>query len=213
MTTPVLNQKYSDASPTDVVPVPVLGFGSGDRRSVQVNGSRAGVPDLGPSGDYPRSVPIPTVGPAEIDARTPPEGGDLRRYWVGAALTATIATMVGGLGMLVSQGIFHETLVWPDGSGATFAVHVGAYALVAAVLSLLTSGLYAAIMHLAPRPTLYFGWIGALGVLFAVALPFTAPLSLVSQALFAGLNGLVGIAVVVLVPMAAARTLPTDFRR
>ncbi len=127
---------------------------------------------------------------------------DQRRYWVGAVLTAAVAVLVAVLGMLIAKGVFHQSIIMRDGDGS-FAVHVGAYALFTALISVLTSVLFLGICQFAPRPGLYFAWIGALGVLFTAVLPFTMSLALVSQIIFAVINVLVGVAIVTLVPVSA----------
>ncbi len=122
---------------------------------------------------------------------------DQRRFWVGSVLTAAVSTLVGVLGLIITTDVFHRALMMTDGSGLV-VVHTGAYALFTALLTLVAAGVLVGIAGFAPRPGLYFGWIGALGVLFAAVLPFTMPLALTSQVIFAAINALVGLSIVIL---------------
>jgi hypothetical protein len=147
---------------------------------------------------------MPAADDLDTGARRNGMGFDQTRYWVGSALTALVAALVGIVCLTVVNGVLHRRILDVDAS-SSYGVHVGAYGLIAALLALGMSMLFVAIAHFAPRPSLYFGWLGGLGVLLAVVLPFTMTLPLVSQAIFAGINALVGAVIVILVPLAVVR--------
>ena len=155
---------------------------------------------------YDHSMHHQPVNPMPAESAGPRVRVDYGRYWVGAALTAAVATLVGILAIVIVKDVFHRSITVIDQQGA-FAVHVGTYALLTAVISIVTSALFLGIVHFAPRPGLYFAWIGALAVLFTVVIPFTMPLSLASQATFAGINLLVGVAIITLVPVSAKSSI------
>lgn len=128
---------------------------------------------------------------------------DARRYWVGSALTAVVAAMIGLIGMIVGKDILTRAVPTHDLAGLG-AVGIGAYTASVAVIAVVAAVLFAVIARLAPQPGHYFGWIGSLGVVLAVVLPFTLPLALLSQTVFAIINLAVGAAIVTLVPVAAS---------
>lgn len=128
---------------------------------------------------------------------------DVRRYWVGSALTAVVAAMIGLIGMIIGKDILTRAVPIHDLAGLG-AVGIGAYTASVAVIAVVAAVLYAVIARLAPQPGHYFGWIGSLGVVLAVVLPFTLPLALLSQTVFAIINLAVGAAIVALVPVAAS---------
>lgn len=63
--------------------------------------------------------------------------------------------------------------------------------------------LYFAMLNVAPRPALYYGWIVGLITVLAVLLPFTGGLAVISAAALAGINLLVGLMILTLMPFAA----------
>ena len=58
-------------------------------------------------------------------------------------------------------------------------------------------------IHFAPRPGVFFGWLGGLATLLAALIPFTTAAPLQSQLILGGMNLLVGAVILVLVPAAA----------
>ena len=127
---------------------------------------------------------------------------DQTRYWVGAALTAVIAALIGLVGLTVAHGILHVPVLLA--SGSTLApVHYAVYGLAAAAIALVASGLYDAMVQVAPRPAAYYGWLAGIVTLLAGLLPFTTTAGLHSQFALGLTNLAVGLAIAVLVPLAA----------
>ena len=68
--------------------------------------------------------------------------------------------------------------------------------------------LYTVLLHVAPRPGLYYGWIVGLVTLLAVLLPLiplTLGTALAAQLALAGINLVIGLVIICLVPVAAVR--------
>jgi Family of unknown function (DUF6069) len=135
--------------------------------------------------------PAHTESPYDVDI-------DRVRYWVGATLTAAIAGLAAMVGITVLTGI----LGVQPGAGA---IDPAVYGLASAGAALGASALYYAMLHVAPRPGTYYGWLAGLLTLLAVVLPFAGAAALASQIGLAGLNLMVGIVVAVLVPIAAVQ--------
>ncbi|GAA3604587.1 DUF6069 family protein [Microlunatus ginsengisoli] len=143
---------------------------------------------------------LPAVPTSPVGRRTI----DPRRFWVGSALSAAIAAMVALVALVIAHGLLHIPVLVPD-DGRLVAVGFGAYCLLAAAIAVVASALYTVILHFAPRPRLYFGWIAALGTALAVLLPLTTGAALVDQLALATTNFVVGMVITFLVPVAAAR--------
>ncbi|MGX7680600.1 DUF6069 family protein [Jatrophihabitans sp. DSM 45814] len=132
---------------------------------------------------------------------------DQLRYWVGAALTAVIAALAGVAGLVVAHGILHVPVFMASGSTLTPIVAT-TYGLCAAGIALLAAGLFDGMLHVAPRPNLYYGWLAAMITALATLLPFTTAAGLHSQIALGVTNLAVGLTIALLIPMAAinART-------
>ncbi len=85
-------------------------------------------------------------------------------------------------------------------------VGYGAYALIAAAAAVTASVLYTVLLHFAPRPGLY-GWIVGLVTVLAVLplIPLTVGTALAAQLALAGINLVIGLVIICLVPVAAVR--------
>lgn len=127
---------------------------------------------------------------------------DQGRFWVGAVLAAGAAALTGVISMIIANGILGIPIVWGNG-GSVDLVHISSYGLLAAAAALVVAGLYDAMIHFAPRPGVFFGWLGGLGTLLAALIPFTTPAPLQSQIVLGGMNVLVGAVILALVPSAA----------
>jgi Family of unknown function (DUF6069) len=143
----------------------------------------------------------------------PPRSGhrrpviDQTRFWVGALLTALMAALGGIIALVVAKGIVHVPVLFVGGSGLV-PVHAAVYGLATALIALAAAGLYNGMLHVAPRPTVYYCWLIGLLTLLAGLLPFTTTAVLSSQIALAAMNVLVGLIILVMVPLAAenART-------
>jgi Family of unknown function (DUF6069) len=151
----------------------------------------------GRQGPAPQSFAPQTFAPQPTAPRT---RLDQMRYWVGAAITAVVAALVG---LVVTHGIAHVPVLAQD-NGMLTPVHAVTYGLIAAGVAILAAALYNAMLHIAPRPTLYYCWLTGLLTVLATLIPFTMSAAhLSAQVALAGMNLLVGLVIVILVPFAA----------
>ncbi|MFZ2015590.1 MAG: DUF6069 family protein [Nocardioides sp.] len=123
---------------------------------------------------------------------------DRLRFWVGAALTATIAALTALVGLTLLNGVLGLAL----GQGT---IDPAAYALAAVAAALAAATLFYAMLHVAPRPGVYYGWLAVISTLLAVTLPFAGSAALASEVGLAGLNLAVGLVIATLVPIAAVQ--------
>lgn len=132
---------------------------------------------------------------------------DTARFWVGAALTAGISALAAFIALIISNDLLHIPVLIREG-GHLVVVGYGAYALIAAAAAVAASVLYTVLLHFAPRPGLYYGWIVGLVTLLAVLLPLiplTVGTALAAQLALAGINLVIGLVIICLVPVAAVR--------
>jgi len=95
---------------------------------------------------------------------------DTARFWVGTGLTAGISALAAFIALIISNDLLHIPVLIREG-GHLVVVGYGAYALIAAAAAVAASVLYTVLLHFAPRPRLYYGWIVGLVTLLAVLLP------------------------------------------
>lgn len=129
-------------------------------------------PGQGPNVNRYRAVqaPVPQPRPVEAVPSSRRSGLDATRYWVGASLTAMVAALVAAIGLVVARGILHIQMLGTTMTGAEIAT----YGLISAGLALAAAMLYFAMLNVAPRPALYYGWIVCLITVLAVLLPSPA---------------------------------------
>ena len=127
---------------------------------------------------------------------------DQGRFWVGAVLAAAAAALTGVVAMIVAQGMLGIPVLF-GGSSSVDLVHISSYGLIAAAAALVVAAVYDAMIHFAPRPGTFFGWLGGLATLLVALLPFTSAAPLQSQLVLGAMNLMVGAAILVLVPAAA----------
>lgn len=155
-----------------------------------------------PAWSAPTEVLQPDRLPAAAPDRVLKSSIDQGRFWVGAALAAGAAALAGTIAMVVANGILGVPIVWGDG-GSTSLVHISSYGLLAAASAIVVAALYDAMIHFAPRPGVFFGWLGGLATVLAALLPFTTPAPLQSQIVLGGMNLVVGALILALIPSAA----------
>ena len=97
---------------------------------------------------------------------------DQMRYWVGAVITAIVAALAGVVGLVITHGIAHVPVLTQD-NGLLTPVHAVSYGLLAAGIAFVAAALYNAMLHIAPRPTLYYCWLTGLLTVLATLIPFT----------------------------------------
>ena len=148
----------------------------------------------------PRDVAEPaTAAPYE-----PERPIDTARFWVGTGLTAGISALAAFIALIISDDLLHIPVLIREG-GHLVVVGYGAYALIAAAAAAAASVLYTVLLHIAPRPRLYYGWIVGLVTLLAVLLPLiplTVGTVLATQLAPAGINLVIGLVIICLVPVA-----------
>jgi hypothetical protein len=131
---------------------------------------------------------------------------DQARYWVGAVLTAVVAALAGVIGLVVIRDLMRVPISL--GSIGLPGDNIGSYGLMVGLAALLAAALFNGMLAIAPRPTVYFGALTGLLTALAALLPFTSSMSISAQAAVAGINLVVGVLIMVLVPLAASNAGP-----
>src|SRR4029453_4829683 len=127
--------------------------------------------------------------------------------WAGGAATAVVAGLIAIVGILIGRGLFDVAVLAPKGKGVWGDADTFWYALGAAVLSLVATGLMHLLLAFTPRPMLFFGWVMVLGTVVAMLAPFVTDSDLSSRLFTAGLNFILGVAVGSLVAGSARAAL------
>jgi Family of unknown function (DUF6069) len=131
-------------------------------------------------------------GSAPAPKQSPLDAG---RLWAGGAATALVAALIAVAGILVGRGLFGVNVLAPKGAGVWGDADTLWYALGAAVMSLLATGLMHLLILFTPRPMRFFGWVLSLATLVAMAGPFVTEKDLGSRVFTAVLNLILGIAI------------------
>ncbi|MEV4641437.1 DUF6069 family protein [Actinoplanes sp. NPDC049548] len=137
------------------------------------------------------------------------------RLWAGGAATAVVAALIAIVGILIGRGLFGVEVLAPKGAGVWGDASTGWYALGAAMLSLLATGVMHLLLLFTPRPMLFFGWVMTLATVVAMLAPFVTDQDLGSRLFTAGLNFILGVAIGSLVAGSAhtaVRPLPRLYR-
>jgi len=129
------------------------------------------------------------------------------RLWAGGAATAVVAGLIAIVGILIGRGLFDVAVLAPKGKGVWGDADTFWYALGAAVLSLVATGLMHLLLAFTPRPMLFFGWVMVLGTVVAMLAPFVTDSDLSSRLFTAGLNLILGVAIGSLVAGSARAAL------
>jgi hypothetical protein len=93
---------------------------------------------------------------------------DAGRLWAGGVVTAIVAAGVALIGVLVTHKLLHVTLLNPDGSREAADDAMVMLPLLAAIVTLLATGLLHLLMTTTPRAPQFFATIG--GLLMALIL-------------------------------------------
>jgi Family of unknown function (DUF6069) len=159
---------------------------------------------LGPQADHARSHERPLRRGDEEDAMTamyqsasPPSrpAVDAGKLWAGGAATAVVAALIAVVGILIGRGLFGVEVLAPKGAGVWGDASTGWYALGAALLSLVATGLMHLLLLFTPRPMMFFGWVMTLATVTAMLAPFVTEKDLGSRFFTAGLNFILGVAI------------------
>ena len=143
------------------------------------------------------------------------------KLWAGGAAAALVAALVALVGILLCRGVFDIPILAPKGAGAWGDADTGKYALGAALVTLVATGLMHLLLLATPRPFMFFGWVVSLATLAAVLAPFAVKAEQDSQFCTAAINLVLGAMIGSLVsgsahsalrpvgrPRAAGRPLP-----
>ena len=117
------------------------------------------------------------------------------RLWAGGAATAVVAGLIAVVGILIGRGLFDVAVLAPKGAGVWGDASTFWYALGAAVLSLVATGLIHLLLAFTPRPMLFFGWVMVLATVVAMLAPFVTDNDLGPRIYTAGLNLVLGVAI------------------
>jgi len=131
---------------------------------------------------------------------------DAGRLWAGGAATAVVAALIGLVGVLVSQGLLDLDMADPPllPIGTSFAAR---YAVTAAALALVATGLAHLLAVTTPRPQAFFSWIIGLGTVVGVVLPFTVDATTAGRFATAIVNLVLGVSIASLLRSVLVRTV------
>ncbi|EWT02087.1 hypothetical protein N865_07320 [Intrasporangium oryzae NRRL B-24470] len=132
---------------------------------------------------------------------------DAGRLWSGGLATALVAGLVGGLGVLVCQGVLDIKLtkpaLWLDLTDS-FAFNYAATAFAAALAA---TGLAHLLSVTTPKPRAFFGWIIGLLTAAAMVLPFAQSGTMASKIAASVINLVIGLAIASLLTAVLSRTV------
>jgi hypothetical protein len=117
------------------------------------------------------------------------------RLWAGGAATAVVAALIAVVGILVGRGLFDVAVLAPKGSGVWGDASTVWYALGAAALSLVATGVMHLLLLYTPRPMRFFGWVISLATVLAMLAPFVTDNDLGPRLFTAVLNLILGVAI------------------
>ena len=132
---------------------------------------------------------------------------DPAQYWAGAVATAVVAALIALVGILISRWALNIPIMAPAGNGAWGNAHTAAYSLLSALVAIVAAGLLYLLMLGTPQPNTFFTWIMGLATLAAVVYPFSTSAPLDQKAATAIVDLVLGVAIISLLTMVAARSL------
>jgi Family of unknown function (DUF6069) len=132
---------------------------------------------------------------------------DAQRLWGGGVATACVAALVAAVGVLIARDVLDVELVRPALLLEIADSFLADYALTAAMLAIVATGLAHGLALVAPRPRAFFGWIVALATAFGAAAPFAIGDDLESQVATACINVALGICIGSLLGAVMGRTV------
>jgi hypothetical protein len=137
---------------------------------------------------------------------------DAGRLWGGGIATAVVAGLLTEVGILIARGMLHLAVLAPQGAGMWGDASTTGYAIAAAAVALLATGLLHFLLSTTPSGTVFFGWIMALLTVVAVVMPLKVIGTSTEVIATTVLNLLIG-AVVTLLLINAARGALMTVRR
>jgi hypothetical protein len=132
---------------------------------------------------------------------------DPAQYWAGAAATAVVAALIALVGILISRWALSIPIMAPAGNGAWGNAHTAEYSLLSALVAIVAAGLLYLLMLGTPQPNTFFTWIAGLATLAAVVYPFSTSAPLDQKVATAIVDLVLGIAIISLLTMVAARAI------
>lgn len=129
------------------------------------------------------------------------------QLWGGGVATAIVAALIALVGVLVTRWLVGIPLLAPMRDGAYGDVHTTSLVLLVAAASLVATAVLHLLLLSTPRPTLFFGWIIALGTVLAVVVPFTTAAPLDQKAATAIVFAILGVAIGTLLSGVGARAV------
>lgn len=137
-------------------------------------------------------------------ARDTRPGVDAGRLWAGGVATAVVAALTAIVGLLIARGIFNVTVLEPKGQGIWGNASTATYAIVAALVALLATGLMHLLSLTVPSPGTFFSWIMVLLTAIAVVVPLTLDVKLEAKAATAVINLVIGLVITMVISSMAA---------
>ena len=137
--------------------------------------------------------------------RTDRPAVDVGPLWAGGVATAVVAALIAFVGVLMMQNVLDITMVRPPliPIGGSFIVR---YAVTAAVLALIATALAHLLLVTTPRPRAFFSWIVGLATAAGVVVPFALEGTTAGKLATAGVNLVLGLAVLSLLGTIMTRT-------
>ena len=117
------------------------------------------------------------------------------RLWTGGLATAAVAALVGLVGTLVIQVLFHYAPVGTAAAHALTSSNAGLICLFAAVAALAATGIAHLLIVSTPDPLSYLGWIIGLSTAAAVVLPLLGGIPMAAAVALAVINLVTGLAI------------------
>jgi hypothetical protein len=138
---------------------------------------------------------------------------DAGRLWAGGVATAVVAALTAIVGLLIARGIFNVTVLEPKGQGIWGSASTATYAIVAALVALLATGLMHLLSLAVPSPGSFFSWIMVLLTAIAVVVPLTLTVSLEAKAATAAINLVIGLVITIVISTMAASARTVHMRK
>lgn len=131
---------------------------------------------------------------------------DAASLWAGGAATAVVAALIAVVGVVIGNGVLDLGMVKPPllEVGDTFWFQ---YAISAAILALVATGLAHLLAVTTPDPRTFFSWIIWLATAIGVAIPFTLEGEIEGQVATAVVNLVLGIGIYSLLMATLARSV------
>jgi hypothetical protein len=126
--------------------------------------------------------------------------------------TAVVAALVAVVGILVVRGVLDIAVLAPEGHGAWDTASMSSYAVGAAVVALVATGLMHLLLVSTPRPQAFFGWIMFLVAVVVAVWPFTTGADLAPQVATAVIDVVIVLAIWSLLSGSADRSVTGDLR-